>query len=138
MGAVDEVPGAKPSLLAFDQKQALPRQHEEVLLRIFSVVERIRLGRAEDANAQADLVEASVVRLEGRIKAATVGLEPGDVARIDDKPALSGSPDAVLYLLKRSLGNHPISLIARRGPPASRRHNDGLSCRGMTARPAPG
>lgn len=35
-------------------------------------------------------------------------------------------------------GNHSISLVAGRRPPASRRHNDGLSCRGMTARTTPG
>jgi hypothetical protein len=110
---MDEVPGTEPSLLALDQKQTLTRQHKEVLLCILCVVQRIRLARTEDANAEADLIEACVLGLEGGVQAATVRLEPRDTARVDDKPTLSGRTYAALDPLEGSLGNHRPSLIVR-------------------------
>jgi catechol 2,3-dioxygenase-like lactoylglutathione lyase family enzyme len=110
-GTVDEVPGAQPSLFAFDQEQALTGQYEEVLLGIFSVVQRARLAGTQDAHAEADLVEACVLGLEHGVEAATVSLEPRHVARVDDKPTLSGRTYTGLYPLKECLGNHPLQFI---------------------------
>ena len=105
-GTVDEVPGAQPSLFAFDQEQALTSENEEVLLGILSVVKRARLAGTQDAHAEANLVEACVLGLEHGIEAATVSLEPRHVARVDDKPTLSGGTYTGLYPLKERLRNH--------------------------------
>jgi hypothetical protein len=55
--AVDEVPRAKPSLVALDQQQALAGQDEEVLLARLTVIEGARLSRLHHAERVSDLSE---------------------------------------------------------------------------------
>jgi hypothetical protein len=109
-GTVDEVPGGQPAFFAFDQEQALTGEHEEVLLGILAVVERARFAGTQDAYADADLVEACVLGFEHGVEAATVSLEPRQLARVDDKPTLPRRTHARLYPLERRLGNHRFSL----------------------------
>jgi hypothetical protein len=103
---VHEVPGTERSLFAFDEQDALAGEHEEVLLRILAVVHGARLAGSQDADADADLVEPRVLRLEGCVEAAAVGLEPGHLAGVEDEPPRPGGADAVRYALERSLGGH--------------------------------
>ena len=105
-GTVHEVPGAQPSLFAFDQEQALPGEHEEVLLGFLSVVQRARLAGTQYPHAEADLLEARVLGLEDGVEAATVSVEPRHLASVDDKPALSGRTYAGLHPLEWRLRNH--------------------------------
>jgi hypothetical protein len=50
-GAVEEAPLREPLLLAVDDRDALPAEHEEVLLEALRVVEAARLPRLERADA---------------------------------------------------------------------------------------
>ena len=58
-----------------------------------------------------DLLETSLLALEHRVE-PELALEPAQVARVDDEPALAGQLEAVLRLLERSLGNHVSRLVA--------------------------
>src|SRR5207248_2201679 len=55
---MDEVPRLQLPLLAFDDQRARAREDDEVLLRRFTVVHRGGVAPAEDADVDADLVEA--------------------------------------------------------------------------------
>ena len=91
--------------LALDQEKALAGEHEEVLLRVLAVVHPARLAGAEDAELDADLVEAGPLGLQ-RPEEAEVTFEPWRLARVQDVPALAGRADAVFDLLERSFRNH--------------------------------
>jgi hypothetical protein len=76
---VDEVPGAQRPLLAFDEQQALPGEHEEVLRDGLGVVEPARVAGVEHAQVDPELVERLALGLED--------LLPGRVADVHDEPA---------------------------------------------------
>src|SRR5204863_8146722 len=86
--AVDEVPGLKAALLAFDHEHALSGNDEEVLLAVLAVVQAVPLARHEDLDAEAELCPV-LLSFEVRVLPALLALDPGDVARIDDEPALA-------------------------------------------------
>jgi hypothetical protein len=103
--AVDEIPCAEPPLLAFDQQQALAREHEEVLLCILSVVHPVRLARTENAEADPYLGEAKLLGFESPVE-PELALEPARVPGVQDEPPLAHRTEAVLYPVERGLGNH--------------------------------
>src|SRR5215217_3633737 len=55
--AVDEVPRAKPPLLALDQQHALACDDDEVLLVRLTVIEAARLSRLQHAERESNLPE---------------------------------------------------------------------------------
>src|SRR5439155_14665768 len=85
--AMDEDPGAQPPFLPLDQEQAFAAEDEEVLLRVFPVVLPVRLAGLQDADADPDLLEPFAGRLERRVEAAAVVLEPPRVPRVHHEPA---------------------------------------------------
>ncbi len=105
--AVHEVPGAEPPLLALDEEQALAREHEEPLLRVLSVVERVRLARTEDPDAEAELLEADVVALEDRVQAAELSaVEPACSPDVEHEPSGACRGETAVHPLERGLGHH--------------------------------
>src|SRR5262249_2077277 len=88
---VEEVPLAKPPFLAFDEQRAFARQHEEVLLLRLGVVAAVRLARGQNVDADAELLELSIRRLEralgaGGLQLAAFAREPLGVADVDHEP----------------------------------------------------
>ena len=98
-----EVPLLQQPLLALDEQQALTGEHEEVLLRVLAVVHRARLAGPQDAEADAELVETPVGRVEGHVVAAAVVVNHVMLARVDDEPAFADRPDARLGALEPRL-----------------------------------
>jgi hypothetical protein len=66
---MDEVPGAKPPLLPLDEQEALAEEDEEVLLRIFGVVQPVGLVRLQDLEADAELRKLSARAFEEALRA---------------------------------------------------------------------
>ena len=104
-GQMHEVPCFQRSLLTLDDQQALAREHEEVLLRVLTVVHAARLSGAEDADADPDLVEADLVALELPV-GVELAREPARVAHVQDEPALADRPQTVSVVLEWGLRNH--------------------------------
>src|SRR5207248_2224298 len=82
---MDEVPRLQLPLLAFDDQRARAREDDEVLLRRFTVVRRGGVAPAEDADVDADLVEAVLAILEGRARAEPFARDPARIAHVDDE-----------------------------------------------------
>ncbi len=87
-GAVEEVPRTQTSLLALHEEQALAGEHEEVLLGLLAVVQPVGLSGPKDGNANSELRELGVGRLELAAGAEVVMVEPPGVAHVHDEPAL--------------------------------------------------
>ena len=74
-GAVEEVELPQPSLLLLDDRQALARDDEEVLLSALGVVHAGRLARLEHGERVADLGEHLRLEALASRRDAAVGLE---------------------------------------------------------------
>jgi hypothetical protein len=81
-GAVEEAPLREPLLLAVDDRDALPAEHEEVLLEALCVVEAARLPRLERADADPVVGEAV----------------PATVERHRDRPAGAGNRRRIRHI----------------------------------------
>ena len=81
-GAVEEAPLREPLLLAVDDRDALPAEHEEVLLEALRVVEAARLPRLEHADADPVVGEAV----------------PATVERDGDRPAGAGDGRRIRHI----------------------------------------
>ena len=100
-GAVEVVPLLERPLLVLDDQQALAREHEEALLRVLGVIERVRVTGPEDADPDADVRERMVARLE-RIRRASLLLVPHRerVGEVEDEPAVRPDVTAVRCLVR--------------------------------------
>jgi hypothetical protein len=95
---VQEVPLPQHPLFALDPRDALPRQHEEVLLRRLGVAEATRLPGLEHRERDPELAESlrlevgspaqhRHVRLEHAAGAEGVVRQPGRFVGVDDEPS---------------------------------------------------
>jgi hypothetical protein len=66
-GAVEVVPLPQRPFLLLDDQRALAGKHEEAFLDALGVVQRIGLARRKDADADADILEGVLLRLEGYV-----------------------------------------------------------------------
>jgi hypothetical protein len=115
--AVKEVPGSERSLLPLDDRHALPRQHEKVLLLGLGVVEPARLARVDDLERDTELgkplhaqlgtlAEHSLVRLEHAPGPETVVLQPGRLTHVDDEPPACHRGETGADVLEGSFVDH--------------------------------
>jgi adenosine deaminase len=107
-GAMKEVPGSERPLLAFDQQQRFPGEHEEAfLVLVLGVVEAGGLSGVEDPDVDSELRKPRVaLTFETRV-AAEGAFEPARLAGVQDEPALAFRREAFSYLLDRSFRDHP-------------------------------
>src|SRR5262245_6435415 len=85
--AVDEIPCLQAVLLAFDQKEALAREHEKVLLLVLPVVHAVRLAGLD--NVEVDAVEReALVPLESTPVPKRLVALPARLSGVDDEPTL--------------------------------------------------
>jgi lipoyl synthase len=102
-GAVDEVPGAQRSFLAFDEQERLAGEDEEVLLVGLPVIHGHRLAGAQDEKCDAELRELRLtVSFEPADEAAWATVEPLGITPVHDEPTGAPRNDAVLCPLERS------------------------------------
>ena len=113
-----EVELPEPPLLLLDDRQALARDDEEVLLGGLGVVHAGRLAGLEHRERVADLGEHLRFEAVPRRRDAAVGLElaaeaegvvrdPGGIPGIDDEPARGDRREPVSDLLEACLLGHP-------------------------------
>src|SRR2546430_8051986 len=101
--AVHEVPCLQRALFAFDQREALAREDEEVLLVRLAVVPAARLARQQDRDRVADVRERDLVSLEDARRPEHIVVDPSGVADVDDEPAVRRRGEAVIGLLEPRL-----------------------------------
>jgi hypothetical protein len=115
-GAVEEVPGAKRTLLPLDEQQALAGEHEKVLLRTLVVVQADRLPGLENADVDPELAEGNL-SLEVAVVAEVPGIAPPALARVEHEPAVAVGDEAELRLAQRQFRHghawQTISMSAR-------------------------
>jgi hypothetical protein len=121
---VHEVPLSERALLALDDQQRLPREHEEVLLIGLPVVHRHRLAGPQNLEVDPELGEVRLVLLEPlelTVETTTVAFPPRRFTRVEDEPTLPSRHETVLGRFQRRLRNH------RRKPAAGARTPQRLS-----------
>src|SRR5207244_13433359 len=109
--AMDEVPRAQLSLLAFDDQNCLARNDEEGLLVGLPVVHGHRFARPEHERIDAELFESPLafeIVADDADGAAAVDVTPLGVAHVEDEPSLALRDEPVLGLLQLRLGTHEI------------------------------
>ena len=84
--AVYEVPGSKTSLFPICQEQALPRQYEEILLRVLPVIATGGFAWLENGEVDPNLGETTLDFEAATLPEARV-LSPKRVLDVDGKPA---------------------------------------------------
>ena len=89
--AVEEIPARQRALGAVDDQQALACEHEEVLLRVLTVVHRHRLAGREDVEVDAELREARLAALEPRVLAEIASSQRASFALRTNQPSPSGT-----------------------------------------------
>jgi hypothetical protein len=102
---VDEVPRFERPLLALDQRQALARKYEEVLLVGLTVIPG-RLSGLEHGDGVADVGEGSVVALDDEGGSKRLVRQPCPVPDVDDEPAVGNGREAGLLLLEPRFLDH--------------------------------
>jgi broad specificity phosphatase PhoE len=110
-GAVHEVPGAKRSLLAFDDEHTLSGQDEEVLLSVLPVVHATQLAGQEQVDVDPEVREARVRALERSAEAELTSVEPACVSNVEDEPALARRDEPGIRLLERASGTMASRLV---------------------------
>ena len=110
---VHEVPLPERPLLALDDEQRFPREHEEVLLVRFPVVHRHRLTRLEDGKPNPDLSEVALAAHPGL--EADPAVPPARLADVEHEPARAAGHESVFRVLERRLGNH-VPILKRANP----------------------
>jgi hypothetical protein len=85
---VREVPLPQAPLLALDDEDALPAQHEEVLLRLLRVVLAVGLSRLQHLDVDAEVRELAVA-LEVVPVAGLVTAARRHVGHVEDVPAVA-------------------------------------------------
>jgi hypothetical protein len=86
--AVHEVPRLHLPLFALDHRQALAREHEEILLVRLAVVPPTRLAGLEDGDRVAEVRERRLVALEDAGRAEHLVVNARRLAHVDDEPAV--------------------------------------------------
>src|SRR6476661_6550196 len=107
---MEEVPRAQRSLLALDEQGALAGQDEEVLLLVLGVVAAVRLAGWKHVDADSELLELRLRRLERALRARTLLLPalrraPHRVAHVHDEPPWPGRRQTGARLVERRLGH---------------------------------
>ena len=103
--AMHEVPLPQRPLVALDDQERLPAQHEEVLLVGLPVVHRHRIARAEHEDVEPDLRELRL-SFEVADRAARPAVEPPGIVRVEDVPAVGSRDGAVLGLIEWGFAGH--------------------------------
>ena len=113
--AVEVVPPAQPPLLLLDDEQALAGEHEEPLLRVLVVIERVRIAGPQDAHVDADVAERRFPWLERVERASLLKAHGERLLEIVDEPALRRDVAAVgRFLGVRFLDCHRLLLVVVR------------------------
>jgi len=111
---MEEVPRSKPALFLLDDRDALARQDEEILLARIGVIQAARLPWEEECEVDADLVEPVAVEIGTPAKSGPAALEHGPapegvvgepcrVADIEDEPSVGDRDEAGLGTLEMRL-----------------------------------
>ena len=85
---MEVVPSPEPPFLLLDDQHALPRQHEEPLLRVLRVVERARIALPQNADVDADVSERRFTRLERVERSASFGADCEGLLEVVHEPPL--------------------------------------------------
>src|SRR5262245_20316691 len=83
---VEEVPGAKAQLLVLDDRDALAREHQEVLLDALRVVLRVRLPGRQHLDVDAVVRKAVARRLERHVGPRPLDRDGAGLRDVDDEP----------------------------------------------------
>ena len=108
---MEEVPRSKPALFLLDNRQALAREDEEILLARIGVIEAARLPRRQDGQREADLVEPLALKIRTPAKRGPAALEhapepeclvqePRRVTNVEDEPSVGDRDEARLSRLE--------------------------------------
>ena len=92
--AVHEIPLSERALLALDDQQRLPGEHEEVLLIGLPVVHGHRLTRREGDEVDPQLRKLRLT-LENAVGASPLPGAPARLARVEDEPAVPRGDESV-------------------------------------------
>ena len=102
---MDEVPRLQAALVAFDDRDALSRDDEEVLLVRLAVVQAVRLPGTQHLDVAAKL-RKPWLPFEDRSVAERVASPPHRIAGVEHEPALAVGHQPGLGLLENGLLNH--------------------------------
>jgi hypothetical protein len=108
---MEEVPRSKPALFLLDNRHALAREDEEILLARIGVIEAARLPRQQDGQCEADLVEPVALEIGSPTHGRPTALEnspeperlvgePRCVADVEDEPSVGDRDEARLSSLE--------------------------------------